>query len=197
MLGEPQAEPEPDLGRRRDGALGALGQRVELQQVPERTLQLVGGPGTSLVRQLVRDIRVEAHRPDEGRRALAFANPVYYFEQLPNPPMDLGQQERGRRLVEQPIEEPRRPAHMALAEGVQEGPCRTRDGFGNERPDVVNADLFVGPVEAQLVALARSDLALSPPVDVALGHERAHPGRKLLGRTATKADTALAGTLLD
>ena len=149
-----------------------------------------------LLRELLGPERLQLHGLDQLRVAgCPHRGARGPWIEVPQPPMDLADQDRQRRATgEQPLRESRPPhPRPARGDGVEERPRRARDRLRDQLLDVRAADLAVRAVERQLLQLAVGQLRLPPTVDVTLADVGPDPLRQRLRRTRAQADAELGG----
>src|SRR5579859_8201068 len=120
--------------------LDALDRGVELDEPVEGCHQLVGGPGGGLAGEGLGPEWVEPHRADERARRLAGLQSVGDLDQLADPPVENGEENRLGRRFDEAVVQLERAWDEPAADRVDEGPDRARDGLWNESPDIVRGD---------------------------------------------------------
>ena len=176
------------MSARRPRPPGTLDRRVEVEQAVERALELVGCPAGGLLRELLGPERVELEHPRQLADRRPGRDEIGHLEQLAQPPMELDEDDRLGRRVENPLEQVGRIADPAQGDRVEQRPGRRRDRPPRRALRRRRAvDRGVEPVEGELVELLDGQLALAPAVDVALADEPADPVGQRLCRTAFRA----------
>src|SRR4051794_23060637 len=196
-VADPQDERKPSLrlGRGRSGRAADRG--IELDEAVERSVELRLRPRPRLLDELLGPERLQAERPDERPWARSPGEMIGDLDELADAAVELGHDDEVRRRVEEPFEQLERAIDPALRDRVEERPRRARHDFRDEGTDVVDRDDGAGTIERQLVELADRELALAPPIDVALAHEPADAKRDLARGTRRERHVALLRAALD